>query len=463
MACQLEELKKCSKRIKALKDTLNSLPLTLEETYDQIISRIPQADVSDALKLLLWLAFAKEPLVIHELALVVEYDADQDLFDPEAKLSSPEEVLKICSSLVTKMYNNTVQLAHASVKEYILKRSRKLGMIDYSSGNFFVGQCCLSYILQSKERIRVPDYFDLEYTKFGTSLIRYSAKYWPLHILESQNELNALKNIRKLFQPDSIPLKNWVDGYNYGIWKGEEMMDTSGLQCAAFNGLSETVKWLMSSATVTDMDCFKALCAASYKGHMNIAGFLLQNCTNINLKPQQGQYIYCSILQAASSGGHKDITELLLEGGADVNAQGGEHGNSLLAASLNGHKDTVELLLERGANANAQGGNFGNALQAASFRGHKDIVELLLNHGGNVKNLHAVQFKWCDWEDGNNFDVEFSSALQAASFSGHTNIVKLLLERGAEGGQPSQALQTASKRGHIKVVELLLNYGVKQE
>ena len=74
--------------------------------------------------------------------------------------------------------------------------------------------------------------------------------------------------------------------------------------------------------------------------------------------------------------------KLVLEKGADVNAQGGLHGNALQAASLGGHEAIVKLLLEKGADVNAQGGRHGNALQAALRGGHEAIVKLLLANGG---------------------------------------------------------------------------------
>jgi ankyrin repeat protein len=55
--------------------------------------------------------------------------------------------------------------------------------------------------------------------------------------------------------------------------------------------------------------------------------------------------------------------------------------NALQAASLYGNTSTVELLLNAGANVNAQGGRYGNALQAASSLGHTKIMQLLLNAG----------------------------------------------------------------------------------
>ena len=56
------------------------------------------------------------------------------------------------------------------------------------------------------------------------------------------------------------------------------------------------------------------------------------------------------------------------------------YGNALQAASYNGDEKLVELLLDKGADVNAQGGDYGNALYAASVGGH-EVVELLLGRG----------------------------------------------------------------------------------
>ncbi|KAF8817312.1 hypothetical protein BYT27DRAFT_6865538, partial [Phlegmacium glaucopus] len=60
-------------------------------------------------------------------------------------------------------------------------------------------------------------------------------------------------------------------------------------------------------------------------------------------------------------------------------------GSALQAASSEGHEAIVKLLLEKGANVNAQEGEeFGSALRAASSRGHEAIVKLLLEHGAEM-------------------------------------------------------------------------------
>ena len=76
--------------------------------------------------------------------------------------------------------------------------------------------------------------------------------------------------------------------------------------------------------------------------------------------------------------------KLLLENGAEVNAEGGTLGNALQAASYSGSEAIVKLLLENGAEVNAEGGFFGNALQAASDSGNEAIVKLLLENGAEV-------------------------------------------------------------------------------
>jgi ankyrin repeat protein len=39
------------------------------------------------------------------------------------------------------------------------------------------------------------------------------------------------------------------------------------------------------------------------------------------------------------------------------------------------------MLLDQGADVNAQRGRYGNALQAASVRGQKEVAQMLLDYG----------------------------------------------------------------------------------
>ena len=67
-------------------------------------------------------------------------------------------------------------------------------------------------------------------------------------------------------------------------------------------------------------------------------------------------------------------------------------------------KNVVQLLLDKGADINAQGGFFNNVLQAALYKGHEKVVQLLLNRGADI-NARRVRY--------------VGTALHAASYGGH--------------------------------------------
>jgi ankyrin repeat protein len=71
----------------------------------------------------------------------------------------------------------------------------------------------------------------------------------------------------------------------------------------------------------------------------------------------------------------------------------GMHGNALQAASEEGHVPVVKLLLERGADPNAEGQLFNskteeyfdsNPLHEAAEGGHTQVVMLLLENGADM-------------------------------------------------------------------------------
>ncbi|OCK91382.1 uncharacterized protein K441DRAFT_574846, partial [Cenococcum geophilum 1.58] len=61
-----------------------------------------------------------------------------------------------------------------------------------------------------------------------------------------------------------------------------------------------------------------------------------------------------------------------------------EYGNVLYVALDRGYKQVVKLLLNKGADVNAQGGYYNNVLHAALARGYMQVVKLLLNKGADV-------------------------------------------------------------------------------
>lgn len=101
------------------------------------------------------------------------------------------------------------------------------------------------------------------------------------------------------------------------------------------------------------------------------------------------------------------MVRLLLEKGAYVNAEG-EYHNVLVVASYNGHENLLQLLLDNGADVNAQS---GKALQKASENGQQAIMRLLLKNKADV-----------------NLVFHDDTSLQGVSVDDHEVVIQLLMK-----------------------------------
>jgi DNA-binding transcriptional LysR family regulator len=76
-----------------LRKALATLPPTLDQTYDRILSAISEEDFDYAIRILQWLTFSARPLSIEEVAEIVAIDGDRDpAFNQDEVLEDPLEV-----------------------------------------------------------------------------------------------------------------------------------------------------------------------------------------------------------------------------------------------------------------------------------------------------------------------------------------------------------------------------------
>jgi len=106
----------------------------------------------------------------------------------------------------------------------------------------------------------------------------------------------------------------------------------------------------------------------------------------LHTKESNADSYFRSPLQAAARQHRLAAVEYLLGLGVDANQLSGKTGYALHAAcrsnSENGLK-IMKMLLDRGANPNAQGGKYGTALQCAAKHGHLKNVKFLLDAGAD--------------------------------------------------------------------------------
>ncbi|KAF8517224.1 hypothetical protein JB92DRAFT_2714257, partial [Gautieria morchelliformis] len=178
VVCQLDALQKCKTPV-SLKKALSRLPKTLNETYDRILAAIDEDDKQGALSLLKWLAFSFDTLSLDQAVDVIATDPDaidEPLFDLGRRLWDPQDILTICSSLVTITFPKDssnkgninhhddnvlsteareIRLAHFSVREYLISEHLRTSMTTLSCYYFnekvahiFIAKTCLAYLLQ---------------------------------------------------------------------------------------------------------------------------------------------------------------------------------------------------------------------------------------------------------------------------------------------------------------------------
>ena len=189
MVCQLDILRKCLK-LDALWKALNTLPKTLEDTYERILSNLDQDYKEDALRILEWLCFAVRSIGLNEMVEVLAIDSSSDCgFSLEQRLPDPRDILTICSTLVNVSAaskkdtssqttgTQELRLAHFSVKEYLISDRLKKGPmhryhITPVSANVSIAKTCLRYLHHFESPTPLTAKFYHEFP-----LIRYAAEF----------------------------------------------------------------------------------------------------------------------------------------------------------------------------------------------------------------------------------------------------------------------------------------------
>jgi ankyrin repeat protein len=99
---------------------------------------------------------------------------------------------------------------------------------------------------------------------------------------------------------------------------------------------------------------------------------------------------YCTPLHLAVAEGFKEVVEVLIAAGAEVNKQDSEGAAPLHAAIAGNHQGLAEVLLAAGAGVNGQDTKGVTPLHLAAAAGLQEMVELLLAAGAG-KELQDSQ------------------------------------------------------------------------
>lgn len=410
--------------------------------------------LQDTIRLLQVLTWSERPLLIEEVVDLLAVDLDSPIgFDLENRLPNPHEMVQLCSGLVTlgpqsldpeddnvegdfftlfeaSGFREEIHLAHFSVKEYLISdnvrnanyQARLIQPIAAAS----IASVLLTYLLCLEKEIaqdKIASAYPLAF---------YAAKYW-MHfgrVADSEDTRLHILIDKLLLEPGRR--SRWLSVYDPDTpgWRFERtsLPTPEPLYHASLCGLEQvSIRLLEGGADVNTVGgrYENALQAAAAGNHENITKLLINWGADVNA------YNSVSTLQIASRNICGNIVRLLLANGAHVNAHSGMYGNALQAACAGNNADTVQILLEHDADVNAQGGRYGSALQAACAKGKPEMVRMLLNRGADV-NIRGGHY---------------GSVLRVAYIRDDAEIVRMLLDSG-----------TIHKvRDHAEIVRILLD------
>ncbi|KAI4941700.1 hypothetical protein J4E91_010574 [Alternaria rosae] len=460
--CQLDVIAEC-RNLSMLRKSLATLPQTLDQTYDRILTAINEKDRMYTIRILQWLTFSARPLYLEEVAEVVAIDIVREpAFDPDEVLMDPLEALEICSSLVTIVVEKPpfyryqpdrriVALAHYSVQEYLVsERIRQGPAKQYSMKETECHKAmtigCLGYLNRFQQPLTDELYE-------ASALATYSAQFWSNHLQKTGDgeeemsrlainlllmDKHVLANLIRLYNPDH------GTAYDYQI-DDEEI--ATPLYYASFLGLILITRLLLDQGVDVNAQTGPwgtALFGAAEEGHLAVVNLLVNAGADVNMSNGDGRYP----IQIASEMGEETLVKLLIDARADVNARHGKDDDALMIALLEDDEATAKLLIDVGADANTRDDRNHSALQVASSIGQESAVRLLIRAGADV-NAPGGEV--------------FGNALLAAAEGGHTAIVELLLDEGAKiNAQHSKwgsALHGAVRSSSEMTTEVLLRRG----
>ena len=159
---------------------------------------------------------------------------------------------------------------------------------------------------------------------------------------------------------------------------------------AAGNGNIEAVKQHIAAGT----DVKKALSIAAASGHKEITELLIANGADVNAS---SSFIHPTPLRGAAQKGHLEMMELLIAKGADLNED-----LLLHRVARSGQEKAVEFLISKGLNANVRDSGGVTPLHMASIgdttgKDTTQVVELLIGRGANVNAKDNIGYTPMDW------------------------------------------------------------------
>ena len=475
--------------LKPATEVIDSLPSTVDEAYEQILSKVAPKHGERVKQILGIVVGARRPLTVVEMALALDLDSSDPKTSADLTIDKDHvrrNIRQWCGLFVS-VYNSEIHLIHQTAKEFLLRQSHPMASNQFHwksclnniNIDLIMARICITcltledvrgHIIRFSQQFRREDKYSRRIWQDLGGLVEYSAEHWPSHLRGAHVAPNdqLISKILALYDTRGENLGLCLHLFGAELRHSDVPFDgMSSIELAAFNGHDVVLQLLLANEKPdlgSNNQGDKALILASELGHENIVRILLDRGVDVNAAELGND----SALVSASSRGHEKIVRQLLANGANVNAKHGRGFSPLFAAAHGGYEQIVQILLDSGADVNGKGGHCESPLQIAVTFGREQIVRLLLDNGANWEDNVVSKAAIYGYtkilqlllENGPSV-VDLESGLIIAVGRGSETMIRILLNKGPTVAELGSALQTAAREGHESIVRLLLNKGVE--
>lgn len=260
----------------ARRRALNTLPPTLNATYERILQRINKSnkEVQQLVqRSLRWLLCSKEPLSSLALCEAISIETGDTTLDRTA-VPDESEILRWCSSLVRRSASGkSLELGHFTVKEFLTTGTDLLdseyGVYHFSPeiDDAELAETCLTYLSLENFGSGSRDSTYFSYKRWENYGFRqYAVRHWAEHARKNLTRPEVMSLTQQLLHPSKpLAFVSWTQdflwayyGYKHGIFQKNsqvpkyDLATTNPLHVAAMLALPESCEWLLQKGCYVD-------------------------------------------------------------------------------------------------------------------------------------------------------------------------------------------------------------------